>query len=53
MKLSVILWGIPQSMRVCAAVFSKFAERLKERDCIAQFQLKDKPRGRWVQIRRG
>ncbi|MGI9343385.1 MAG: molybdopterin-dependent oxidoreductase, partial [Gammaproteobacteria bacterium] len=53
MKLSVILWGIPQSMRACAAVFPKFAERLRERDAIAQFQLKDKPRGRWVQVRNG
>ena len=53
MKLSVILWGIPQAMRTCAAVYPKFAERLKERDAIAQFQLKDKPQGRWIQIRNG
>ncbi len=53
MKLSVILWGIPQSMRACAAVYPKFAERLKERDCIAQFQLKDQPKGRWIQIKNG
>jgi len=53
MKLSVILWGIPQAMRICAAVYPKFAQRLKERDCIAQFQLKDQPRGRWIQIKGG
>ena len=53
MKLSVILWGIPQSMRACAAVYPKFAARLKERDCIAQFQLKDQPVGRWIQLKNG
>jgi hypothetical protein len=53
MKLSVILWGIPQSMRACAAVYPKFAARLKERDCIAQFQLKDQPKGRWIQLKNG
>ncbi len=53
MKLSVILWGIPQAMRTCAAVYPKFAARLKERDAIAQFQLKDKPQGRWIQIKNG
>ncbi|MEZ5486827.1 MAG: molybdopterin-dependent oxidoreductase [Steroidobacteraceae bacterium] len=53
MKLSVILWGIPQAMRACAAVYPKFAERLKERDCIAQFQLKDQPKGRWIQLQNG
>ena len=53
MKLSVILWGIPQAMRACAAIYPAFAERLKERDGIAQFQLKDEPRGRWVQLKNG
>ncbi len=53
MKLEVILWGIPQAMRACAAVFPKFAESLKERDAIAQFQLKDKPEGRWIQLKNG
>ena len=45
MKLAVILWGIPQSMRACALIFPKFKERLKEHDCIAQFALRE-PRGR-------
>ena len=53
MKLAVILWGIPQAMRACALAYPKFARRLKERDCIAQFQLKDKPKGRWVQVKNG
>ena len=53
MRLAVILWGIPQAMRACAAVFPKFKERLKERDCIAQFQTKDQPKGRWIQLKDG
>ena len=53
MKLSVILWGIPQAMRACALVYPKFAQRLKERDAIAQFQLRDEPRGRWIQLQKG
>ncbi len=53
MKLSVILWGIPQAMRTCAAVYPKFAACLKERDAIAQFQLRDEPRGRWIQLKNG
>jgi len=53
MKLSVILWGIPQAMRTCALVYPKFAERLKEKNVIAQFKLKDQPRGRWIKIENG
>jgi len=53
MKLSVILWGIPQTMRACAAVYPRFAERLKEKDVIAQFQLKGLPKGRWIQLKGG
>ena len=54
MKLSVILWGIPQAMRTCAMVFPKFKERLKQHDCIAQFALKEpRGRGRWVQLKDG
>ena len=54
MKLSVILWGIPQAMRTCALVYPKFKERLKEHDVICQFQLKDKPtKGRWIQLKGG
>jgi trimethylamine-N-oxide reductase (cytochrome c) len=54
MKLSIILWGIPQAMRTCALVYPEFAERLKERDLIAQFKLADKPeKGRWIQLDNG
>jgi len=53
MKLSIIFWGIPQSMRACAAVYPDFAERMKERDVIAQFRLRDKRMGRWIQLRDG
>ena len=40
MKLAVILWGIPQAMRVCALMYPKFKERLKERD--AMFMAREK-----------
>ncbi|MDH3978039.1 MAG: molybdopterin-dependent oxidoreductase [Gammaproteobacteria bacterium] len=54
MKLSIILWGIPWAMRVAALVFPKFAERLKEKDVIAQFALKEDPtRGRWIRLQNG
>ena len=54
MKLAVILWGIPQAMRVCAMFYPKFKERLKERDAIAQFAIKEDPtKGRWVQLKDG
>ena len=54
MKLSVILWGIPQAMRTCALVYPKFKESLKEHDAIAQFALRSEPkRGRWVQLKNG
>jgi trimethylamine-N-oxide reductase (cytochrome c) len=54
MKLAVILWGIPQAIRACALMYPKFAKRLKERDCIAQFAVKQNPgTGRWVQLKNG
>ena len=53
MKLSVILWGIPQAMRACASIYPKFAELLKERDAIAQFQVRDKAMGRWIELKGG
>jgi molybdopterin guanine dinucleotide-containing S/N-oxide reductase-like protein len=53
MKLSVILWGIPQAMRAAAKVYPAYAARLKERDLVAQFRLRDKPEGRWIQLQGG
>ncbi len=53
MRLAVILWGIPQAMRVCAAIYPKFKERLKEWDCIAQFQTREEGTGRWIQLQNG
>ena len=37
MKLSVILWGIPQAMRACALAYPKFKESLKEQ-LLAEFE---------------
>ena len=53
MKLSVILWGIPQTLRVTARIYPEFAARLKERNLIAQFKLRDKPVGRWIKLENG
>ena len=54
MNLSVLLWGIPQAMRVAARLYPKYAARLKERDLVAQFRLRDEPeRGRWVRLEDG
>ena len=53
MKLAVILWGMPQAMRTAALVYPKFAERLKEKDVIAQFRVRDKPMGRWIKLENG
>ena len=53
MKLSIMLWGIPQAMRVAARVYPEYAARLKERNLIAQFRLRDKPEGRWIKLENG
>ena len=50
MNISMILWGIPQAMRATALVYPEFAERLKEKNLVAQFKLKDKGKGRWIQL---
>ena len=54
MNLSILLWGIPQAMRVAARVYPDYAERLKEKDVVAQFKLRDKPEvGRWIKLDKG
>jgi len=53
MKLSILLWGIPQAMRAAARVYPEYAARLKERNLVAQFRLRDKPEGRWVKLENG
>jgi len=50
MNLSVLLWGIPQAMRAAARVYPEYAARLKERNLVAQFRLRDRPEGRWIQL---
>ena len=44
MKLSVLLWGIPQAMRAAALFYPNYAARLKERNVIAQFRLTSRQR---------
>jgi len=53
MNLSVVLWAIPQAMRTMAKLYPAYAARLRERDLIAQFRLRDVPEGRWIELRGG
>ncbi|MFZ9668077.1 MAG: molybdopterin-dependent oxidoreductase, partial [Steroidobacteraceae bacterium] len=53
MNLSVLLWGIPQAMRAMAKLYPEYASRLKERDLVAQFRLRDVPEGRWISLQGG
>lgn len=53
MTLSILLWGIPQAMRMAARMYPEFAERLKEKDVVAQIRLRDKPEGRWIELKNG
>ncbi len=53
MRFSIILWGMVQALRVTALLYPKFADRLKERNLIAQFRLQDNSIGRWVKLENG
>ena len=53
MNLSVLLWGIPQAMRVMAKLYPEYATRLKQKDLVAQFRLHDEPTGRWIALAGG
>ena len=53
MNLSILLWGIPQAMRAAARLYPQYAARLKEKNVIAQFRLRDKPEGRWIKLENG
>lgn len=53
MKFSVILWGLVQALRLAARIYPAYAERIKERDIIAQFKLQDDSIGRWIQFQKG
>jgi len=53
MKFSIILWGLVQALRVTARLYPKFANRVAERNLIAQFKLEDNSEGRWIQFDSG
>ncbi|HSN56424.1 MAG TPA: hypothetical protein VLT32_17285, partial [Candidatus Sulfomarinibacteraceae bacterium] len=54
MNLSLLLWGIPQAMRMAARLYPEYAARLKERDLVAQIKLRAEPdRGRWIKLEGG
>ncbi|MEW6665331.1 MAG: molybdopterin-dependent oxidoreductase [Thermodesulfobacteriota bacterium] len=45
-QFHVILWGLDKMMRVLALIYPAFRERLKEKNLIAQIQLRDGSQGR-------
>ncbi len=53
MNLSVLLWGIPQAMRAMSKLYPAYAARLRQRNLVAQFRLRDVPEGRWIELRDG
>lgn len=53
MKLSVILWGIPQAMRAASKFYPEYATRLKEKNLVAQFKVRDNSIGRWIKLEDG
>lgn len=53
MKFSIILWGLVQALRLATRIYPKFADRVKERNVIAQFKLKDNSAGRWIEFDNG
>ncbi len=53
MNLTILLWGIPQAMRLAARVYPDYAARLKEKNLVVQFRLRDKPEGRWIKLDHG
>jgi trimethylamine-N-oxide reductase (cytochrome c) len=53
MKLSILLWGIPQAMRLAARLSPEYAASLKERDMVAQLRVRGRPEGRWIRFEGG
>ena len=54
MNLSLLQWGIPPAMRAAARIYPEYAERLNERDLVAQIKMRDEPDvGRWIQLSGG
>ena len=53
MRFAIILWAIPQAMRLTRLLYSEFRNRLKERNVTVQFKLQDNSEGRWVRIEDG
>ena len=53
MKFSVLLWGLVQALRLAARFYPAFAARLRERNVIAQFKIRDNSAGRWIAFENG
>ena len=52
-KLSLILFGLAQLLKLQAFRHAAFRARLKERDLVAQIMARDEETGRWFQIKDG
>ena len=49
-QFSVVLWGMAQLLRITARRHPTFAERLKERNLVAQIIARDEEVGRWYKL---
>src|ERR1700726_2783760 len=52
-KLSLILFGLAQMLKLKAFRHGNFRERLKQRDLVAQIMARDEETGRWFQLKDG
>jgi hypothetical protein len=52
-KLSLILFGLAQLLKLQAFRHAAFRARLKERDLVAQIMARDEETGRWFQFKDG
>lgn len=53
MKFSILLFGLAQALRLQAARYPEFANRLKEKNFTAQMKVADNSAGRWFTFRNG
>ncbi|MBM3515886.1 MAG: pyrogallol hydroxytransferase large subunit, partial [Alphaproteobacteria bacterium] len=53
MRFAVILWGLVQALKLARLRYPAYAARLRERNLVAQFKLKDNSKGRWIKFENG
>ena len=52
-KFAAILSGLAVALKACRMLYPEFADRLKERNLVAQLLARDEEVGRWFQISDG